>query len=280
MSKHSGSTDKSNSVKLESSIERVIWTSGDGSPGAKAGIEVNTHFIGNNSEMKIELSDKSGKVLETVKGKISGNRFWTEITIPEKAKDELYAEVKLSKHGLSKKSNKLYLYPPVQIKNLKWDKKEARRGDILKISADVLNFYEGGTAEIQIWEYDSDKAHDLVTKFKSTIKSQKLEADWEFQYVDDTDDIPTADETEKGYNPPEYFFRIIAGGISADSEILKFLDSIEIKLVDNKGNALPDKNYKLILPDSTKKEGKTDSDGNIKLDDLPPGKIRVELVKD
>ena len=55
-------------------------------------MEVNTHFVGNNSDIKIEISDKSGKVFETVKSKIAGNFFYTQITVPEKAKDELYAE--------------------------------------------------------------------------------------------------------------------------------------------------------------------------------------------
>jgi len=87
-------------------------------------LEVFTQFVGNNSEIKIEISDKSGKVFETIKAKISGNKFWKHITVPEKAKDELYAEVKLPKHGLSKKSNCLYVYPAVQIKNLKCQMKK------------------------------------------------------------------------------------------------------------------------------------------------------------
>ena len=108
---------------------------------------------------------------------------------------------------LTKKSNCMYVYPAVEIKNLKWDKNEARRGDILKLTADVTNVYEGAEAEIQIWEHDSDGAHDLITKFPVIVKNKKIEADWEYEYHEDTDDIPTEEETEKGYNPPEYFFR-------------------------------------------------------------------------
>jgi flagellar hook assembly protein FlgD len=82
MSEHKGNTGKVNKVNLESSIDRVIWTSGTGCAGAKAGVEVNTHFVGNNSDIKIEISDKSGKVFETVKSKISSNFFYTQITVP------------------------------------------------------------------------------------------------------------------------------------------------------------------------------------------------------
>jgi ribosomal protein L31E len=86
MTEHQDNTGKVNKVKLESSIDRLIWSSGIGIAGAKVGVEVNTHFAGNNSVIKIEISDKSGKVFETVKSKISGNFFWTQITIPEKPK--------------------------------------------------------------------------------------------------------------------------------------------------------------------------------------------------
>jgi hypothetical protein len=275
MKNHSGNTGKVNRVELQSSIDRVVWTSGIGSAGAKVGIEINTHFVGNNSDIKIEISDKSGRVFETVKSKISGNYFWTQITVPEKARDELYAEVKLSKHGLTKKSNCMYIYPAVQIKNLKWDKNEARRGDILKLTADVNNVYEGAEAEIQIWEHDADGAHDLITKFPAIVKNKKIELNWEYEYHEDTDDIPTKEETEKGYNPPEYFFRVNIEGVSADSKLLKFKDFIEFKLIDQEGRGVKNAKYNLKLPNGKTKEGKLDANGYVKIEDVPPGKYEL-----
>jgi len=275
--KHSGDTDKKQEIKLESSIEQVLWTKNSGSPGGKIGIEVFTKFVGSNSELKIEISDKSGKTFETIKGKITGNHCWKEITVPEKANDELYAEVKLSKHSLSKKSNGLYLFPFVEIKNLKWDKDEARRGDVLKLTADIKGLADGNEAEIQIWEHDSDQAHDLITKFPVSIKNQKVEVEWEFQYVDDTDDISTHEESENGYQWPEYFFRVVAAGKSADSKLLKFKDWIEIKLEDQEGKIVKDIDYKLKLPDGQIKEGKLDADGYAKIEDIPPGKFEVQF---
>jgi hypothetical protein len=277
MSEHKGNTGKSNQVKLESSIDRVIWTSGTGCAGAKAGVEVNTHFVGNNSDIKIEISDKSGKKFDTLKGKITGNKFWKEITVPDKAKHELYAEAKLSKHGLSRKSNPLYLYPQIEIKNLKWDKKEARRCDILKLTADVTNVYEGAEAEIQIWEHDADGAHDLITKFPAVVKNKKIEVDWEYEYHEDTDDIPTAEETEKGYNPPEYFFRVNIAGVSADSGLLEFKDWIEIKLKNQSGSPIPDEEYVLTFPDGSQRKGKVDELGNAIEKDIPPGSCKIDF---
>ena len=90
----------------------------------------------------------------------------------------------------------------------------------IDFTATVLNVYEEIETETQIWEHDLDDAHDLVTKFPVKVKNQKIEAEWEFQYCEDTDDIPTDKETERGYNPPEYFFRVIVAGVSADSILL------------------------------------------------------------
>jgi|WetSurMetagenome_2_1015567.scaffolds.fasta_scaffold02922_7 hypothetical protein len=277
MPEHQGNTGKVNKVNLESSIDRVIWTSGTGCVGAKVGVEVNTHFVGNNSDIKIEISDKSGKVFETVKSKISGDLFYTQITVPEKAKDELYAEVKLSKLGLTKKSNLMYVYPAVEIKNLKWDKKEARRGDILKLTADVTNVYEGAEAEIQIWEHDSDGAHDLITKFPAIVKNNKIDIDWEYEYHEDTDEIPTEEEAERGYNPPEYFFRVVIAGVSADSGLLEFKDWIEIVWTADDGTPAANRRFKLITADGKERNESFDDHGRIRLEDMPPGSFKILL---
>ena len=277
MKKHSGDTDKVQKEKLTSSIEQVLWTKNSAAPGGKVGLEVFTKFVGSNSEIQIEISDKSGKKYETIKKKMFGNKFWTQITVPEKAKDELFAEVKLSKHSLNKKSNGLHLFPFVEIKNLKWDKEEAGRGDTLKLTADIKGLADGNEAEIQIWEHDADEAHDLITKFPVTIKNQKIETEWEFQYVDDTDDIPTQEESEKGYQWPEYFFRVVSAGKSADSGLLKFKDWVEVKLKDQEGNPVKEAEFEIQLPDGQKKSGKLDDSGYAKVEDIPPGKFIINF---
>ncbi len=275
MSEHKGQTKKINKVKLDSSIEQVYWTIPSASPGGEAGLEVKTKLVGHNSDIKIDIKDKSGKTFDTVKGKISGNLFWKQIKIPEKAKEELFAEVKLSKHSLSKKSSGLHLFPLVEIKNLKWDKKEARRGDVLKLTADIKGLADGNEAEVQIWEHDEDGVHDFITKFPAKIKSNKIEAEWEYQYTEDTDDIPTHDESEKGYQWPEYFFRVLVAGKSADSELLKFKDWIEVVFNKVDGTAAKKIKVKIKSPDGSEKDYDTDDDGKIFIKDAVPGKYKI-----
>jgi len=275
MSEHKGNTGKINKIKLKSSIDRVVWTSGVGCNGAEVGLEINTHFVGNGSEVKIEISDASGKVFDTIKTKIAGDHLLTKVKVPDKAKDELYAEVKLSKHGLSKKSNCMYVYLPPQIKNLKWDKQEAKRGDLLKISADVTNTYEGAEAKVLIFEHNDDGAHDLIATFKTNVKNQKIEIDWEFQYQDKTQNIPSDNETERGYKNPEYFFRVDIGGVFADSGLLKFKDVIRIELKDSDGNPLPNERYKIYLADGSVREGTLDENAIAVEENIPAGKFIV-----
>ncbi len=277
MDKHSGETDKVQKTKLTSSIEQVLWTKNSAAPGGKIGLEVFTQFVGSNSDIQIEITDKSGKKFETIKKKFFGNKFWTEIIVPEKAKDELFAEVKLPKHSLNKKSNSLYLFPPIKITNVKWDKNDVKRGDVLKLSTDIQGVADGTEAEIQIWEHDSDDAHDLIAKFPSIVKKGKVEAEWEFQYVDDTDDIPTEEESEKGYQLPEYFFKVKVGEVSADSGLLIFKDWIEIELKDSLGNPLSGEDYVLYLPDGSELKGKLDDDGFVLVKDISPGPCKFKF---
>jgi hypothetical protein len=277
MSKHQSPTDQIKKVQLPSAIQCVLWTVRRAAPGGSIGLEIYTQFVGNGSKIEIELSDQNGKTFGKYAEKISGNRFWTQIKVPAEAKQALYANVKLPKHGLQMKSNPLILLPPIEITNAKWDKKEARRGDILKLTADVKGVQDGTEGEIEIWEHDSDGAHDFITKFPMFVKNKKVEADWEYEYHEDTDEIPTAEETEKGYNPPEYFFRVRIGEVFTDSGLLTFKDEIEITLKDQDGKRVPDEKYVLYLPDGSTRNGTLDSRGYAKEERVPPGKIRIEF---
>jgi len=276
MPEYKKQTDKAHEITLDSKITSVSWKQKMATGGGIVSFFVQTHFVGNGSSINIELNDQSGKTFGKYKEKIAGNQFWALIHVPADAKDALYANVKLPKHGLEMKSNPLIILPPIEITNVKWDKKEARRGDVLKLTADIKTVPDGTEAEIEIWEHDADEAHDLITKFPVIIKNSKAEAEWEYEYHEDTDDIPTKEESEKGYNPPEYFFRVKVGEVHKDSELLEFKDWIEISLVDKDENPMPDEKYILYLPDGSQKKGTLDNQGKAKIEDILPGPVKIE----
>jgi len=243
-------------------------------------LEVLTLYVGNGSEIEIEISDQNGKKFGKYKERISGNRFWTQIRVPSEAKQALYADVKLPKHGLQMKSNPLILLPLIEIANPKWDKKEARRGDILKLTADVKGAPDGTEGEIEIWEYDDDGAHDFITKFPMLVEAKKVEAEWEYEYHEDTDEIPTEGELQKQgrhYNPPEYFFRLKVSEISADSALLEFKDWIEVELISEGGEAVPEEKYNIYLANGQIRRGKLDIRGFARENDIPPGRTVIEF---
>jgi hypothetical protein len=277
MPEYKAKTNEITEIKLESGIDRVVWSKGVAAVGGKVGLSIDTHFVGNGSEVKIQLKDANGKSHGDFTEKIAGNKLWAEIVVPEKAEGSLTATVKLPKHSLEMKSNPLVVYPQIKIKNLKWDKPEARRGDILTITADIETVYNGTDAEIEIWEFDTDEAHDFVAKIPVEVKNNKIECKWEFDYKEDTDDILTEEESENGYNHPEYFFRIKVLGVSADSGLLEFKDWIEILVTDTSNKPLSNKQYILHLPDGSKVDGYLDDKGKYKVENISPGVYEIEF---
>jgi hypothetical protein len=278
MAENSSQTGQTKKVTLPSSIEQVMWSKKLAAVGGVVGLEVYMLYIGNNSEIQIELSDKSGKTLGKYSEHTAGNRFWAQIRVPMDAREELYAMVKLPKHSLQKKSSPLVVVPPVQISNAKWDKSEARRGDTLKLTADVKGVPDGVEAMIEVYEHDSDGAHELVSKFQVPVKNKKIDAEWKFEYHEDTGSIPSAHETEKGYHAPKYFFKATVGEVGVDSAALEFKDGIALELNDDSGNPISDVEYVLHCADGSQRKGKMDNEGKAFEKDVPPGPVTVEFV--
>lgn len=77
--------------------------------------------------------------------------------------------------------------PPRSITNARWleedkdvVKKVARRGDIVRLSADVKGYSNGTEARFEIYEYDADGVHELITKLSGEVKEKKVETLWEY----------------------------------------------------------------------------------------------------
>lgn len=275
MSTHEGETDTTHQVTLPSSIEQVQWTDLQAAPGGAVGLEISTRYVGNAATLQIKLTDHRGTTHETFQGQIHNNHLTTRIRVPPKAEKALYAEVKFPKHGLNQKSPALLLMPPVKVKNPRWSESEARRGDTLTCTAEVEEAPNGTEATVTILEHDRDGGHDLVSRIPTSVKDGKVEVKWDFEYHDDVEDIPTEEEAEKGYHPPEYFFRVDVSGVEAESDLLTFKDWVEFELKTYTGS----EEYILHLPDGSQRKGAFDSDGSMREEDIPPGPISIEIVQ-
>lgn len=278
--------DSKEEIKLESALIYADWRQGAAYTGYKAAFEVVTVFVGNGAKIEITGKSGKGKKLGKIKDTIDSNRYIGYFDIPADGEpgDLAYFEVKMSANGIDGESSRIPIYPVPVVTNMAWSANEARRGDTLRLAADV-DKVEGGTeATVTILEYDNDGAHDKIVELPAVIKDKKLEIDWEYEYHEDVDELPTSEEVERygaTYNPPEYFFVIDINGFKAgtaqESGLLKFKDYIEISLRDAMGNPKADEKYVLHLPDGSKKEGRLDARGNAREDGIPPGHIRVEF---
>ena len=277
MSEHQGQTDETHRVTLPSAIEQVLWTLPRCAPGGMVGLEVFTTYVGNNADMQIELSDEGGSQHGTFADKIYTNGFQAQIRVPLPAREALYATVRLPAHGLEMTSPPLPLTAPIRITNAQWSQPEARHGDLLTLTADLEGAPDGMEGEIIIFEHDAAGAHDLITQLPVLVEQNRVEVEWEFEYHEDTDDIPMEEESESGYQPPEYFFRARVSGVYADSPLLLFKDWIEIRLSNYDNRYMAHPTYILHLPDGSQRQGELDDEGCAIEEDVPPGRVRIEF---
>jgi len=283
--KFTKATDTEHEIELESALISTSWRSGKAIAGQTATFEVLTAFVGEGATIKIKGKSEKGKKLGTIKDVIKRNKYVGEFEIPEDTEldDMVYFEVKLPKNDLEGESNRIPVFPPVQVFNLKWSAKEARRGDILTLSADVNGMRDHEEVTVIIYEYDRDSAHDKIIELPATVMNKRIELQWEYEYHEDTDEIPTQEELDKyggKYNPPEYFFTVKVEetefGVKQESGLLEFKDWIEIKLLNPTGK---DK-YILRFPDGSERRGSFNQDGILKEDNIPPGKYSIEVERE
>jgi len=277
-------TDAAHKVKLESELLYAGWKSGVAFIGLTAAFEVKTAFVGNGAPIEVTGKTKDGKKLGKVKGVVNGNSFAGALEIPDSVKegDWAYFEVNLSKCGLKGEADPVPVAPPIVVTNMKWSAKEARRGDIVTLSADVRGVRDDTDVTLTIYEYDKDGVNDKIVELAAKTKDQKISFDWKYEYFEDTDEIPTEEELKKygkSYNPPEYFFTVkVEGnefGKKQESGLLLFKDWIEVELLNGSGQPVPNADYILRLSDGAEKRGQLDGDGRARVDDVPPGKFKI-----
>ncbi|MBU0994959.1 MAG: prealbumin-like fold domain-containing protein [Proteobacteria bacterium] len=282
MADHKKKSDTVETITLTSKIVQALWRQQMVMEEKEIDFEVFTEFVGNSSKIEIKVKDKNGKTVTKTDGKVFGNYYAGTVTIPKKTKEEVTFTAKLPRHGIEKESNTAKVIPPVEVKNQKWSQMQARRGDVLTLSADIENVPEDTAVKIFIFEFDRDGAHDLIARFPTTVKKKKIEVEWEYEYHEDTDEIPTEEELQEygnHYNPPEYFWMIGIGKERFGNEerpgLLTFKDWIDLDLAGDDGLPAANAEYTIYLADGTEQNGQLDADGKARIEDLPPGRFRV-----
>ena len=279
-------TDQKHEIKLDSSVIAANWVENRVVAGSPAEVEVRTAFVGGGAAIEITARTEGGEDGGTLTDTIRYNNYRGTITLSEKLPIGalIYFEVKLTgSGGVTGKSNSVPVMLPPKITKLKWSKSEAGRGDILVLSASVRDVPVRTPCSIDIFEYDEDGAHDLITTLTGEVLEDKLEVRWLYEYTEDTDEIPGKGELDpygKQYRHPEYFFVVDIYGFRAgqkqESGILRFKDFVEFKF---EGTPTEASKYEvaLVLPDGTEKTAEFDDNGFARFKDVPPGQCKLEL---
>ncbi len=284
--KFSKSTDTEEKIELEPSLISASWRCGKAIAGRRASFEVVTALVGQGAPIKIKGKSEKGEKLGKIKDVIRGNKYIGFFDIPDDLElgDEVYFEVKLPKNDLEGESNRIPVFPPVEVFNLSWNATEARRGDVLTLTADVNGLRDHEEVIVTIYEYDRDGAHDKIVELPVEVINKRIELKWEYEYHEDTDEIPTQEELQQygnEYNPPEYFFTVTVEdtefGVEQESGLLRFKDWLEIQFLDEDGTPRANERYVVTLPDGSRQEGRLDDTGRARLEDIPPGPCRVEF---
>jgi hypothetical protein len=287
MPTYSKPTDTANKIKLESHLIYALWKYRRAHAGQEAELEVKTSLVGNGATIKITCKNDNGKKLAKAEGVVFNNKFEGPILIPDNVKtdDMVFFEAELPKHSLKGESNSIPVRPAIKVTKMQWDRKEVKRKDVVTMTCEFQSGVEDGDdAVIFIYEHNPNSCDIKTTSIPTTIKNNKVELQWEFNYQDDTQQIPTDDDMkprEKKYSNPQFYFVVVVDGVkigeNKESGLMKFLDIFDIEFKNIRGEPLSDREYILHFADGSQRKGNLDKEGRSSETDLPPGKIQIEL---
>jgi hypothetical protein len=270
MSRHTGVTDTSHVVQLSSAIERVEWTRRRAAPGGAVGLTVRTVFCGDGAPIRLRLLDATGTRHARLSGTLYDNRLRVDLRVPTEAKGGLVAAVSMPEHGCSAESPALQVTEPVRVRGAQWSRETVGRGEAVTMTAETRGAVDGRRARIRIFEFDDSGAHLPVTRMRTRVDRERVEAAWRFEYPGNVTEIVPEAEAPAGYVPPEYFFRVDVGGVTAESGRLAFRDTVTLE-----HRTAAATRYEAHLADGTIRTGRTDADGRAVLEDVPPGPVDV-----
>ncbi|NMC43816.1 MAG: hypothetical protein GYA46_07850 [candidate division Zixibacteria bacterium] len=235
---------------------------GSGSAGQAAAAgpgKVEGHYL------DVKFQDKGGKLIAGVGYTITG---------PGNMKSDgvLTGQIKIG--GLQQGTYEIALRA---ITKAAWSVKGARVGDKVKLQVETAGIADGEKAELEIFIRDANFADHSLVKLESKVDGGKVEVEWELKvdgkFMEDQEDK----QKRGGYSSPSFYYIVRTGGLASKSAILEYRDYIELRYKDAQGNPLANKKYRVILSNGAIREGTLDGSGYAKVDNIPPGAVKVWL---
>jgi len=283
----SAQSDAQTICNVPSKLIYSVWCSKVAYAGADALFEVRTSLVGDGANVQVRAKIQSGQTLGTLPFQIYGNRLYAGFPIPVNVPiDELiYLEVRLPQHNLQGATNLIPTRAPINISSMSWSAPEARRGDVLTLTVNFQSAIANDTeALIIIYEFDQNGHHDPICKIPTTVQNRRIQVLWEYEYHDDTGEIPTQQEMQRygqNYSHPEYFFVVDIDGVRfgdrQESGLLRFMDWVDVKVTSGLTKPLEGANYTIYFADATTQAGVVDSSGLVRIENVGPGDVYIEF---
>lgn len=280
MPEFKGQTDKLLKVQLQSAVISARWGLPAVALGGRIPIEVETRFVADGSDITITIKDAQGAEVETLNGKVYGNRHRSIFSLLKPNKTGgMYFEAEMPAHGLKAPGPKVRVVPPVQITDLKWADDqgaaltEVAEGQKVELSAKVKEVLDGTEAYIAVRCRKGEHQATGVASFPIKVKEGKVSLKWTVKLPGGPGDVAVHVELAKlglDYFQPVFQFETGCYGVSADSPEVPLQSWIEFDFQGRSGKAT------LILPDGTEETRDVPENGILRIEKPKVGRVRLK----
>ena len=242
---------------------------GGGGAGGPGGAAASAAMAGGEAEnegghfLDVKFTDSGGFPIKGVK-------YAIKTPDGDTIKGTLGGQIK--KTGIKEGSYEIQL---MAITKAEWSDKNAKVGDTVKLLVETAGIDSGEKACIDIYIKDANYSDKLLKNIESEVSSDKIELDWKLEVDDELLGISEEKDQNGGYSQPFFYFSVRIDDLMKRSGLLIYKDWIELELKDEEGNPVGNKKYRVFLPNGEIKEGKLDSNGYAKVEDIPPGNVKV-----
>jgi hypothetical protein len=280
-------TDTAHKIKLESHLIYALWMNKRAHAGQEAQVEVKTSLVGNGAKIKITCKNENGKKLDKVEGVVFNNKFEGVVLIPDNVKSDemIFFEAELPKHSLKGESNLIPVRPAIKVSQLQWDRPEVKRKDVVTLTCQFQSGVEDDDdAAVLIYERNPNSCDIKVVSIPTVIENNKIEMQWEFDYQDETEQIPTDDEMKpykKKYAQPQFYFIVTVDGVKVgenrESGVLKFVEELTLECANTDVHTAADVSYSVLMADGKEVTGSFGSDPKTTIPGIKPGPLEIQL---
>jgi len=163
------------------------------------------------------------------------------------------------------------------ITGARWSVEEAEVGEDVEMIVETAGLEDGTEAELSVYIRDGNYTDHLLEKLDAEVNSDEVRVSWTLEVDDNLLDICDKKEKKRRYSRPFFFYKVAIGSHVEQSGVMRFRDYVEVVYRDDEGNPLAGKNYTAHLGDGSIRHGTLDNDGKARIENVSPGRVRIEL---